>query len=147
MLCPNCNAPCDDRDRYCSFCGCVLHDERKPKKGSHIVPILILILLAILGTVVFFATRSSISVEQDNSEMPWFDVRDGYLYFDETLYTGGSEILIPSEINGQIIYGLSDGCFENCTGITTVILPNTLQEIGSYAFSRCTSLRGIHLPE
>lgn len=145
MNCPICGTVCDNRDIYCFRCGAGLPPMRQSKKGSHLLPILILLLLAVLGTTVFFATRSE-DAGISSSETPWFEVYDGYLYFNERLYTGGSEITVPAEINGETIRGLGDGCFSYCPLIITVILPDTVEEIGDHAFYECDSLRGIYLP-
>lgn len=151
MDCPNCHTRCGEEDRFCFRCGSALSAAPAEKKGSHAVPILILILMSVIGIGIYLATqhRAPVSVGNDTtlSDMPWFQVDEGYVWFDETLYTGGSEILIPDQIGGETVYGLSEGCFENCTKITTVILPETLEEIGSFAFTGCTSLRGVYIPE
>lgn len=141
MTCPNCHAFCGENDRFCSYCG----QPFQRKTGSHRIPILVLVILSVLGIGVYFATRNA--PDTDLSETPWFQVWEGYLYFDGSLYTGDSQVVVPSEIDGKTVYGLSDGCFENCTDITTVILPDTLTEINNDAFAGCTSLRGIYLPE
>lgn len=148
MNCPNCGNLCAAHDLYCFRCGSRLAPVQAPKKGSHRVPLLILALLTILGTVVFFVTRPNpASVNRAPSDTPWFEIRSGRLYFDPSLYTGGSEVTVPSQIGGETVVALDGSCFENCTDITTVILPDTLEEIGNNAFSDCTSLRGIYLPD
>lgn len=144
MNCPFCGARCGENDHYCSRCGGMLRTVPAPKKGSHLVPVLILLLLSLLGTAVFFLTRSGAPAESDT---PWFQISDGYLYFDESLYTGSSELTVPAQIDGQTVLALGEGCFENCTGLTTVILPDTLEVIGPYAFAGCTALRGIYIPD
>ena len=50
MNCPICGTVCDDRDFYCFRCGAGLQPLRQPKKGTHLVPILILLLLTVLGS-------------------------------------------------------------------------------------------------
>lgn len=40
---------------------------------------------------------------------------------------------------------IADGAFEDCTGITSVNLPNTLVSIGTYAFSKCTNLETVSI--
>lgn len=148
MLCPRCNLFYPDDYRFCTQCGHPLQQTAPTKKGSHWVPILILLILSLLGTTVFYATRATpVSTGTENSNSVWFEVYDGYLYFDESRYTGSSEIVIPSQVNGQTVYAIGEGCFENCTWLTTAILPDTLLEVGSFAFAGCTSLRGIYLPE
>lgn len=146
MNCPICNTVCGEKDSFCYRCGAPLKPAPQVKKGSHLAPILILILLSILGTVVFFAVPPKPDTDT-SAQMPWFRLSDGYLYFDSASYTGGSELTVPSRFDGELVYGLGEGCFENCTGITTVILPDSLEEIGPSAFSGCTQLRGIYLPD
>ena len=149
MYCPNCGALCGETDHFCTQCGTCLRPDAAPapKKGSHRVPILILVLLAVLGTAVYFVTTGIQSAAQVKSATPWFEVWEGYLYFDPEAYFGSSELTVPSQIDGKTVIGLSDGCFENCTQLTTVILPDTLEEINNDAFAGCTSLRGIYIPE
>ena len=153
MICPNCQTLCGENDRFCYLCGTPLQPEAeppKPKKGSHWVPILILIVMSIAGIVLYFAapgvSAPANTVAVFSSSEPWFSVQDGVLYFYESLYTGGSELTVPSQINGESVHSLSAGCFANCTELTTVILPDTLQVIDQQAFYGCTSLRGIFIP-
>ena len=42
---------------------------------------------------------------------------------------------------------LWDGCFSNCVKLKTLSLPNTLLEIGSFAFADCDSLEAINIPD
>lgn len=159
MYCPNCYRPYRPNDRFCPVCGTNLTlqpDEpvtrwnRPTRKGTHWIPILILVLLSVFGTLVFFAT-AGLSPEPEapavQSDTPWFSVRNGDLYFDESLYTGGSELTVPEEINGETVLYLSDGCFASCDGLTTVHLPDTLEWIGTDAFLDCTALRGLYIPD
>ena len=145
MNCPNCQTLCGEHDHFCYLCGTALQPP-KPKKGSRLIPLLLLILMSAVGLILFFATASSTPVRADGST-PWFYVRDGALYFEEHRYTGGSELTVPSQIAGQTVFELSAECFADCTELTTIILPDTLQAIHSGAFSSCTSLRGIAIPE
>ena len=152
MFCPKCNNPCGDSDRFCFRCGAALTEEfpvipPKPKKGSHWVPALIMLVMSVVGLILYFATTAdpkspAVSVP----DTPWFTIQEGYVFFDETKYTGSAELTIPEQINGQTVYGLGQGCFENCTKLTTVILPDTIKSIENNAFAGCTSLRGIYLP-
>ena len=38
------------------------------------------------------------------------------------------------------------GTFDNCTGLTSVIIPNSVTTIGEYAFKSCTGLTSITIP-
>lgn len=151
MFCPYCNYECEEQDRYCSHCGAPLTARLQEKKGRHWVPLLIMVLLISFGTGLFFALPSGTGDSHaggfSTGDMPWFEVDDGVLYFNEAHYDGGSELCIPESIGGVAVTSLSEGCFENCTNLTSVILPPSLQTIGEDAFRGCTSLRGIEIPE
>ncbi len=78
-------------------------------------------------------------------------------YSDATFtYTGSSvralntsisgEIVIPQSYNGVTIDTIPAGAFKNCSGITSIIIPNTVTSIGKGAFSGCSSLRSITVP-
>ena len=144
MNCPNCNAFCDDNHYFCSRCGTRLVAETPAKKGSHWVPVLILVILSILGTVLYFAAAGNAAA---GDPLSCFQVKDGALYFDQTLYTGSEELTVPEQISGSTVYSISDSCFADCDHITTVTLPDSVENIGSHAFEDCDSLRGIRLPE
>ncbi|MBR3972424.1 MAG: leucine-rich repeat protein [Oscillospiraceae bacterium] len=154
MFCPNCGISCEEDQRFCMYCGTDLHPNAESvtvappptKKGSLWVPILILIVLSAIGIGIFFATAgwNRTSVQAD---MPWFSLRDGELSFDATLYIGGNEITVPTEINSEPVLRLADGCFAGCEEITTVYLPDSLESIGHFAFEGCIALRGIYIPD
>ena len=41
---------------------------------------------------------------------------------------------------------IGDMCFENCTKLSSIVLPNTLVKLGTYVFSGCTLLNNIKMP-
>jgi hypothetical protein len=78
--------------------------------------------------------------------------------FDYTLLSDGSisvscldttitEVEVPSEIDGYAVTALADGCFEECTELTSVTLPEGITSIGEGAFYDCSVLTEITLPE
>lgn len=153
MNCPNCHTVCGENDCYCYRCGTPLQEEAvpaPPKKGSHWVPILILVILSALGMLLYFATAGKDTPPKNTfshqSDTPWFSLENGTLYFDEFLYTGGSELSVPSEVEGQAVIALGEGCFLDCDTLTAVFLPDTLLSIENDAFAGCDSLRGIYIP-
>jgi len=52
-------------------------------------------------------------------------------------------VTIPSEVEGLKVTEIGGEAFRNCTGITTVNIPNTVTRLGGYAFYGCTSLTTI----
>jgi len=141
MICPNCQTVCGENDRFCMYCGTALAKPAKEKKGSHLVPIVILLSLSIAGIALFFL------FPMQANETPWFTVENGVLYFDERLYDGSKEITVPETVAGQTVRHISDRCFADLPWLTTVILPDTVRSVGNQSFANCISMRGIYLPE
>lgn len=60
-------------------------------------------------------------------------------------------VTIPSEIDGKTVTSLSgdwnNGVFADCTGLTEVIIPNTISTISSYAFDGCVGLKTVTIPD
>ena len=52
---------------------------------------------------------------------------------------------IPSTINGKNVIGIEES-FIHSDNIKTLTLPSTLQSIGNFAFSSCTSLESVTIP-
>lgn len=54
---------------------------------------------------------------------------------------------IPSEIDGLPVRGIDDFVFFFCSGITSVIIPDTVTDIGRNVFFGCTALADITIPD
>lgn len=145
MYCHNCGQYHDETDRFCRFCGTSLNTPPAPQKGSLWVPVLIMTLLFAVGLCLFFTIPySNDSLSADHNH---FRAENGVLYFDASAYSGGSELVVPATVDGQQVTALADGCFENCTTLTSIVLPDSLQIVGAHAFRGCTALRGIEIPD
>ena len=60
-----------------------------------------------------------------------------------TAYAGNknaAEVIIPQTVNGITVTGIGEKVFEGCDKLTTIILPDTVESIGAFAFGSCTSL-------
>lgn len=55
-------------------------------------------------------------------------------------------VVIPSEITGKPVTRIRYNAFRNCTGITSVTLPDSVYDIGSSAFDGCHNLVSINIP-
>jgi hypothetical protein len=69
---------------------------------------------------------------------------------DETYYivTGigdcaDTDIIIPSTYEGKPVTAIEDYTFEDCDGLNSVVMPDTMTTIGNYAFTYCTSLTSV----
>ena len=63
-----------------------------------------------------------------------------------TKYLGNSKhVRIPGEIGGKTVIAIGDSCFKDNLILEQVIIPDSVSEIGSYAFYNCTSLLNIDI--
>jgi len=69
---------------------------------------------------------------------------------DDTCYVSGigtcrdTDIIIPAKSPaGDWVTGIGDHAFEGCTGLTSVVIPDSVTSIGSSAFYGCTGLTSV----
>ena len=70
----------------------------------------------------------------------------GVVYINEYIGEGG-DVTVPSEIDGKSVTKIDNGAFENCTGLTSITIPDSVTEIDGYAFRGCTGLTSINIPD
>ncbi|MDR1322683.1 MAG: leucine-rich repeat domain-containing protein, partial [Gracilibacteraceae bacterium] len=77
------------------------------------------------------------------------ETADGFVYavIDDTVmitgYTGaGGDVVIPAEIDGVAVTRIGDNVFYNNTTLTSIAIPDSVTNIGIYAFRGCSSLAG-----
>lgn len=58
-----------------------------------------------------------------------------------------AEVVIPSKINGKTVTAIGESAFSDFYSLTSVTLPNTLRSIGDDAFSWCSMLDNVVVPE
>lgn len=64
-----------------------------------------------------------------------------------TRYTGlGSSVVIPESTNGYTVTSIGSSAFLNCAGVTNVIIPNSVTNIGVQAFTGC-GLTSVVIPD
>lgn len=65
-----------------------------------------------------------------------------YGLLDNTL----EEVVVPDTIEGRPVKELSDGAFWK-DEFKKIVLPDTLESIGAYAFFQCENLESVHIPD
>ncbi len=85
-------------------------------------------------------------------EMTFYSRNDGTCYVYAPLSSIPSidinttgKITIPEEVEGLQVTSIGSYAFNNCTGITEVIVPNGVETIGYSAFRGCTALSKVSL--
>lgn len=84
--------------------------------------------------------------EIDENGLMYFLNSDGeYAVFGGKDFTSNS-LVIPAQFNGKPVTRVMAEAFHNYDFITSLVLPNTLKEIGSSAFSGCRGLTSVEIP-
>jgi hypothetical protein len=64
-----------------------------------------------------------------------------------TKYSGaGGTVIIPSTINSMPVVGIGSSAFSSCTGLASVVIPDSVTSIGDTAFEYCSSLTSVTIP-
>ncbi|MCX6652682.1 MAG: fibronectin type III domain-containing protein [Methanomassiliicoccales archaeon] len=102
----------------------------------------ILVSLVLLGAFFVVATDT---VAADSEGDYTYTVSGGVATI--TGYTGaGGAITIPSTLGGHPVVAIGDYAFSSCTSLTSVTIPDSVTSIGNYTFADCTSLTSITIP-
>ena len=84
-----------------------------------------------------------------------YDIYDIYTYkvssdnkvtITDCKESASGAITIPSEIDGKPVTRIGGDAFRDCTGLTSITIPNSVTSIGTWAFGYCTGLTSITIP-
>lgn len=109
---------------------------------------LVALLTSVLFLLAVFPTGAVVSADTagttDNGLK--YTIADGVATITgyETKPTG--QLIIPFEIEGCPVRAIEAWALADCNKITAVILPDSITEIGNYAFHRCYALTSVVLP-
>ncbi len=72
-----------------------------------------------------------------------YTVNNGEATIKDCVSSVSGEITIPSTLGGYPVTTIGMSAFEGCTGVTSVIIPNSVTSIGYSAFSDCMELNTV----
>jgi hypothetical protein len=102
------------------------------------------LLVCALVVVFLFSFGNKVLAAQEGDFI--FSVTGGQAWI--TRYTGpGGDLTLPSSLGGAPVTSIGDRAFQNCTGLTSIIIPEGVSSLGEGAFSGCKSLKSISLPQ
>ena len=77
------------------------------------------------------------------------EVRASYTYNGDSIFLS-DDVVIPSTVtyNGTTysVTSIGDYAFSNCSGLTSIAIPNSITSIGNRAFSNCSGLTFVSIP-
>ncbi len=84
-------------------------------------------------------------VEGKTDDGLWYEIYDGHVEIIH-YYGNAEELIIPGKIDGLPVTIIGGHAFEDCTGLTSVTIPEGVTSIGEEAFNWCTSLASVTIP-
>ena len=76
-----------------------------------------------------------------------YSVSDDEATITGTTYSPSGALTIPSAIGGYSVTGIGSSAFSGCTGLTSVTVPDSVTSIGERAFYNCSCLASITIPD
>ena len=99
-------------------------------------------------TVAPTATPTPIPVEETPAEyFSWTEKTDGTVEISGLLDKTLTEIVIPDEIDGKTVTSIGYSAFSNCSNLSSITIPEGVTSIGKNAFFNCSGLSSITIPE
>ena len=82
----------------------------------------------------------------ENSEF-YYVITDDDTIMIKAYLGENNEVVVPSMIKGKLVTSIGNEAFSNCTSLTVIEVPESVTSIGESAFYNCTSLTGINISE
>ncbi len=117
-------------------------DERKGNKMKKLISIFLCLVLLI--GVTFFTTSM---VSAASVDVLTYTVTNGKVTITDCSESASGCLVIPDTIGGYSVTSIGESAFSNCSSLTSVTIPEGVTSIGYYAFSNCSGLISITIPD
>ena len=108
---------------------------------------LFVFLFSLILSVVFSTSASAYDVKIDGIYY-YLSGKTAAVTFGEEKYSG--EVVIPSSITVEgkeyPVTSIGQDAFRECSGLTSVTIPNSVTSIGESAFRECSGLTSVTIP-
>ena len=107
------------------------------------------IMLSVISVVQFTATATQASVAEagiTSGDFAYEVMDDGTAEITDYVGTD-SQLSIPEELDGYSVSSIGYTAFSGCTSLKKVTIPDSVTDIGSSAFEGCTNLASIAIPD
>ena len=97
-------------------------------------------------SVQFTITLPEINQKPEQSEYEYTVLDDGTV--EITGYNGNdTDVVVPDKIDGKSVTSIGDWAFSDCTSVTSIKLPNSVTNIGESAFTGCDKLANVTISD
>lgn len=86
-------------------------------------------------------------VDENPQELDFYLKNDGTYEVKVGKATLLNEIVIPSTYKGKTVTSIGESAFSGCSSLTNINIPDSVTSIGNYAFNSCSSLTSITIPD
>lgn len=98
----------------------------------------------------FFNANASLTIEKytsDDLSLEYSLQDDGTVEIAFYRSSSSTDIVIPSIIDGKEVTSIGLGAFSACSSLTSIAIPDSVTNIGYAVFKNCTSLTSIAIPD
>jgi hypothetical protein len=123
------------------------------KKNTFIVAAAVIIIVIVLLSTSFFGALNSQNTNAPNANDFQYSLINNGAAVEITGYIGpGGDVTIPSTIDGKPVTSIGGSIYSSNNSfsidyLTSIVIPDTVTNIGPYAFALCFDLRSVTIPD
>ena len=85
--------------------------------------------------------------ESDGLQLEYKELEDGTIEIANFLESISTDIELPAVIDGKSVTSIGNSAFSNCSSLKNISIPESVTNIGGSAFDDCISLTHITIPD